>query len=224
MVILSDKVLSNLNNIKEKIIGKRVLIFDLETSGLFDFKQYYKYWSNEIFDGSRIVEIGYYYTDNFQIDTCTDTDESVNIHTYLRKPLDFDHIDPESERVHNMSIEYLKSNGFKFSQILNNGLIKILNNVDYIISHNTKFDFYILLNELNRLGLSKTINYLINLQKDKRLLCTCMATGYCKLEKLYMNRFNEIPVNVHRAGDDVKTLLEILICNKVKYSYIDKIN
>lgn len=222
MIILSDKILSNLNNIKETIIGKRVLIFDLETSGLFDFKHYYKYWSNQIFDNSRIIEIGYYYTSNFQIDTLID--ESVNIHTYLRKPLDFDHIDPESERVHNISIEHLKSNGFKFSQILNSGLIKILNNVDYIISHNTKFDFYILLNELNRLKLSQTIKYLTKLQKEKRLLCTCMATGYCKLEKLYINRFNEEPINLHRAGDDVKTLLEILICNKVKYNYIDKID
>jgi hypothetical protein len=62
---LSPKVSQNFEQILNKISGKRVFIFDLETTGLFDFKQSFKYWDNKIFDSARIIEIGYYYSDNF---------------------------------------------------------------------------------------------------------------------------------------------------------------
>ncbi len=41
--MLSEKIEYNLNQIKETIIGKKVFIFDLETTGLFDKKSFYKY-------------------------------------------------------------------------------------------------------------------------------------------------------------------------------------
>jgi len=62
---LSAKVSNNLQNILNKALGKKVFIFDLETTGLFDKKDFYKYWSNKVFAQSRIIEIGYYYSKKF---------------------------------------------------------------------------------------------------------------------------------------------------------------
>jgi DNA polymerase III epsilon subunit-like protein len=152
---LSPKVDQNLVILYSKIRGKKVFIFDLETTGIFDTTQCYKYWDNSVFNTARIVEIGYYYSDNFGVED--DFYVNSTIHSYLRKPIDFDYMHEMAEEKHGLSIDFLKTNGFKFSQILNSGLINMLNNAEYIISHNTTFDFYILLNELNRFKLKNTI-------------------------------------------------------------------
>lgn len=210
----------NLNDIYNKIINKRVFIFDLETTGLFDMKNHYKYWCNSVFDSSRIIEIGYYYTDNFIIGLNEKND--IIIHNYLRKPTDFKNdILEDSIKIHGITYDKLITNGYKFSNILNQDLLEKLNNCDYIISHNTLFDFSILLNELNRFKLKNTINNLLQIKKSGNLLCTCRATGFKKLKDVYKNIFNEFPDIQHRAGDDVKTLIEILI--KKKVDYIQKI-
>jgi DNA polymerase III epsilon subunit-like protein len=213
--MLSEKIEYNLNQIKETIIGKKVFIFDLETTGLFDKKSFYKYWDNTVFDSSRIVEIGYYYSENFGLDF-----ESNNIiHSYLRRPTDFDTIHPKAQEKHGISIEKLKSDGFTFSRILNYDLIHKLNSCEIIISHNTLFDFYILLNELNRFKLSSTIQYLLSIKTTNNLICTCRASGYKKLDYLYRCIFNQDPQISHRAGEDVLTLIEIIIKKKLNLNY-----
>ena len=213
--MLSEKIQSNLNLIKENIIGKKVFIFDLETTGLFDKKLFYKYWDNTVFDSSRIIEIGYYYSENFGVDF-----ESNNIiHSYLRKPTDFNSIHPKAEEKHGISIEQLKSNGFTFSRILNHDLINILNSCEIIISHNTLFDYYILLNELNRFKLKQTIQYLLTIKSNNNLICTCRASGYKKLDFIYRSIFEEEPVISHRAGEDVLTLIEIIMKKKINLQY-----
>lgn len=212
---LSQKVINNLNNIKDKIIGKKVFIFDLETTGIFDKKQFFKYWSNDVFNSSRIVEIGYYYSDNFGNDFETNN----IIHSYLRKPTDFNEIHPKAEEKHGLSIEKLKIEGYTFSKILNNNLLKLLYESDYIISHNTQFDFYILLNELFRFKLNKTIKHLLQINKNKCLLCTCRSSGYKSLEYLYDSIFEDKPEISHRAGQDVKTLVEIIQKEKLNLNY-----
>jgi DNA polymerase III epsilon subunit-like protein len=213
--MLSPKIEYNLNQIKEQIIGKKVFIFDLETTGLFDKKLFYRYWDNTIFDSARIVEIGYYYSENFGLDF-----ESNNIiHSYLRKPTDFDTIHPKAEETHGISIDKLKTDGFTFSHILNQDLIQKINSCDIIISHNTLFDFSILLNELNRFKLKNTIQYLLSIKSNNNLICTCRASGYKKLNFLYKSIFNIDPDILHRAGDDVKTLIEIIIKEKINFNY-----
>ena len=94
--ILSEKVKQNLQTILNKIKGKKVFIFDLETTGLFDKKNGYKYWSNDVFNSSRIVEIGYYYSENFA--NSENLENNNIIHSYLRKPTDFTSIHPEAEK------------------------------------------------------------------------------------------------------------------------------
>jgi hypothetical protein len=275
--ILSKKVELNLNTIYNRIKGKKVFIFDLETTGLFDIKNFYKYWDNTVFDSARIVEIGYYYSDNFDTElnisydannnvinkelfdkslidkplidilNCLETDKITNetiettnetiettnetiettndftinniIHSYLRKPTNFNSIDPIAESKHGISIEQLKNSGYKFSHILNKDLLIKLTEAEYIISHNTMFDFNILLNELNRFKLSKTIKHLLDIKKNNCLLCTCRASGYMTLEKLYFSIFNDKPDVFHRAGDDVKTLVEIITKKKLDTVY-----
>ena len=213
--MLSPKIEYNLNKIKEQIIGKKVFIFDLETTGLFDKKSFYKYWDDTVFDPARIVEIGYYYSENFGLDF-----ESNNIiHSYLRKPTDFNEIHPKAEEKHGLSIDKLKAEGFIFSRILNQDLIKKLNSCEIIISHNTLFDFWILLNELNRFKLQNTIQYLLAINKNNNLLCTCKASGYKRLDFLYKSIFNTDPDISHRAGEDVKTLIEIIIKERLNLEY-----
>jgi DNA polymerase III epsilon subunit-like protein len=253
MQSLSEKVKNNLTDIYNQIKGKKVFIFDLETTGLFETKNFYKYWDNTVFDTSRIVEIGYYYSDNFDSDlintnTINDklddilgcvqsNDEEIEklieeeiknashpqndfvknniIHSYLRKPTDFTNISLEAESKHGISLELLQTAGFKFSQILNSDLLKKLNDAEYIISHNTMFDFSVLLNELNRFKLKHTIQHLQEIKKNKKLLCTCKASGFMTLEKLHKSIINESPEVFHRAGDDVKTLVEIIVGRKL---------
>ena len=96
----SPKVEYNFKQIKDQIIGKKVFIFDLETTGIFDKKNSYKYWDNTVFDQSRIIEIGYYYSDNFGNDFNTNN----IIHSYLRKPTNFSYMHPKAEEKHGISI------------------------------------------------------------------------------------------------------------------------
>jgi len=220
MLRISPKVQQNIESIRSNIIGSKVFIFDLETTGLFEKKDYFKYWDNSVFNPSRIIEIGYYYSDNFGLDIETNN----IIHSYLRKPTDFDQIHPEAEKKHGISIDTLKEKGFKFSSILNSGLIENLYNADYIISHNTMFDFSILLNELHRFKLKNTIKRLNEVKKDKKLICTCRSSGYKKLETLYESIFDCKPDIAHRAGEDVKTLMEILLMTKLDTQYRISLN
>lgn len=194
-----------MDNIYNKLKGKKVFIFDLETTGLFDKINASNYWMNEAFDKARIVEIGYYYSESFD-----DIDNNNIIHSYLRKPTDFTKIDQKAEQVHGLSIQKLKSEGILFSKILNKDLLYKLVNCDYIVSHNINFDFSILLNELFRFGLNDTIQHLLYMKESNKLVCTCIASGYTKLDKLYSQIFNTNPNVTHRAGNDVSTLLDII--------------
>ena len=214
---LSPKVEHNFQRILNKIRGKKVFIFDLETTGIFDKKEGFKYWDNSVFDSARIVEIGYYYSENFA--DPYDLESNNIIHSYLRKPTDFNSIHPEAEKKHGISIIKLKSDGYKFSQILNKDLIKKISNCDYIISHNTDFDFNILLNELHRFKLNNTSGYLIYLRTTGGFLCTCKSSGYKTLENLYELIFDSKPEVTHRAGEDVKTLVEIILKTKLNIEY-----
>jgi len=195
------------NKIKDQITGKKVLIIDLETTGLaLDKGKYHHYFSNTNFDTCRIVEIGFFYSDNFDPDS-----KNIHIHNYLRKPTDFNSIPQEATNVHGITYEQTLSNGYTLGKILSSGLYDILNKIDVFVSHNTNFDFNVLLNELYRLKQFKTIKRLISLQKNKNVICTCKCSGYKKLTAIYSNIFNKEVKNAHRAGDDVKTLLEIIL-------------
>ena len=113
----------------------------------------------------------------------------------------------------------LKLNGYTFSRILNQDLIAKLNNCNVIISHNTLFDYSILLNELYRFKLHNTIQHLQSIKQNNNLICTCRASGYKRLNVLYHLIFDKEPSITHRAGDDVNTLMEIIIKEHLNLNY-----
>jgi hypothetical protein len=51
------------------------------------------------------------------------------------------------------------------------------------------------------------------------LLCTCRASGYKSLTNLYEIIFDSKPEIAHRAGEDVKTLIEIILKTKLNTIY-----
>ncbi len=59
----------------------------------------------------------------------------------------------------------------------------------------------------------QTIQYLLEIKNNQCLLCTCKASGFKKLDFLYKKLFNSEPDVSHRAGEDVKTLMEIILKN-----------
>jgi len=221
----------NFDSIIERIRGKKVLILDLETTGLVkDRANFFKYWDNKIYDECRIVEIGYWYSPSFDPNV-----SSLKINNYLRKPTDFFEIPAGAVAVHGISFEKASTDGFTFNKIMINSkdnlnntclsLHQILNTIDVFISHNTAFDFYVLLNELYRIKQLGTIKKLIQIKKNKDVICTCKHSGYKRLGNIYKSIFN-CDVNVaHRAGDDVKTLIEILIKKQINdTTYITQMN
>jgi DNA polymerase III epsilon subunit-like protein len=207
----------NFDSIIERIRGKKVLILDLETTGLISEKNnFYKFWDDKIFNSCRIVEIGYWYTSSFDPNI-----DSIKINNYIRKPTDFFEIPIEAVNIHGISYEKACLEGYPLNKIMinkkdNNGndclsLYEILNTTDVFISHNTAFDFYVLLNELRRLKQYNTIKKLIQIRTSKNVICTCKHSGYKRLGNIYKSLFNCDVKVAHRAGDDVKTLIEIII-------------
>ena len=207
------------------LIGKKVLVFDLETTGLPQKKRinglevYDDYKINKSYDSSRIVSIAWYHDDNFDNKKINYN----NIKEYIRKPIDFDNI--PTTHIHGISYEHALCEGVDLKDIIyNKDLHNNIINSDIIIGHNCLFDINILLNELYRNSFIDTFNHLEQLLLNKQYFCTA-ETGreICKimnihthkykmpkLSELYYYYFMENPKNSHNASDDVLSTLKIL--------------
>lgn len=184
-------------------MGKRIFLFDLETSGLpmtIKFNQYYPYTTNTYYDSSRILQIAYCI---FQIG-------SPDIPTFItsfRKPEGFE-ISPKSSEIHGLTSEFLEKNGVSFQTIVDSGILRDIENCDYVMSHNTDFDVNILCNELYRIK-SKIPLQLLD---PKSIVCSCKLTNYTKLKTLYdsvvSNSSSEI--RFHDATEDIRALYKII--------------
>ena len=212
------------------LLGKRVLILDLETTGLPQKKKingyltYDNYKVNESYNSSRIVSIAWYYDNNFD-----NTKINYNkINEYIRKPIDFDNI--PTTHIHGISYEQAILEGLDLNDIIyNKNFHNNIINSDIIIGHNCLFDINILLNELYRNSFMDTFNYLEQLLLNKNYFCTgeigreiCKIRNISKsniykykmpkLSELYYYYFMENPKNSHNASDDVLSTLKILSC------------
>jgi DNA polymerase-3 subunit alpha len=207
------------------LIGKRVFVFDLETTGLPLKKRingqevYDDYKINTSYDSSRIVSIAWYYDNNFNNNKINYD----NIQEYIRKPFDFDSI--PTTHIHGISYEQAIQEGIDLKDIIyNKDLHNNIINSDIIIGHNCLFDINVLLNELYRNSFMDTFNHLEQLLLNKQYFCTA-ETGreICKimninthkykmpkLSELYYYYFMENPKNSHNASDDVLSTLKIL--------------
>jgi DNA polymerase III epsilon subunit-like protein len=207
------------------LIGKKVFVFDLETTGLPQKKRingqevYDDYKINKSYDSSRIVSIAWYCDDNFDNKKINYD----NIKEFIRKPIDFDNI--PTTHIHGISYEHALQEGVDLKDILyNKDLHNNIINSDIIIGHNCLFDINILLNELYRNSFMDTFNHVEQLLLNKHYFCTA-ETGreICKimnmhtykykmpkLSELYYYYFTENPKNSHNASDDVLSTLKIL--------------
>lgn len=181
-------------------IGKKVLVFDLETSGLPStqgFGKFYPYYQNEYYNSSRIIQLSFY---SYIIGTQVQKDK---INSYFINPTD--NIDlSQSFHIHNISKELLIKRGMKFMDILSLGFINELFECDYIISHNIAFDLNVLKNELFRLKIK------IPSEFDHKCVCTCKLTYYTKLCTLFNLNFPTESIQFHDASQDVYALVKII--------------
>lgn len=231
----------------EKIKNKKILIFDLETTGLPEIIKEKKYTDEEYYDpidfkkynSSRIVEIAYVFINDFDFKTIKDLKINIDvIKKYIRKPIDFNEIPEESIKYHKITYEIAKSKGIVLEKILDDELSDALEQCDYIIGHNIIFDINVLLSELYRLPKDKKhkniindYNNLKNIKENKMYLCTARMgqnilkkTYMPKLENLYNKLCNKKSIDFHHATDDVYAVLLILQKFIDKYDELHKYN
>lgn len=200
----SKLITHHLANFCTKNKGKKILIFDLETTGLPQtkgFNRFYKYDRNEYYDSSRIIQLSYCVHELGKT-----LDAELEIYNFYRYPDEDIVISDDAFRIHGISQDKLIQDGIKFTDIIHSGLINALNECDYIMSHNINFDFNILLNELFR------IDYNIPKNWHTKLVCSCKLTDYTKLSTLYeiVVGKHDTDLNYHNASVDVLVLSRIL--------------
>lgn len=213
----------------EKLIGKKVLVFDIETTGIPSKKAKYTVGKDEYYDpkkldkydSSRIVSIAFCYFDDFQFNKL----KKAKVKNYIRMPVDFKSIPDSAVAIHGITYKYAKENGLKLGKIINDNLFESLSECQYIVGHNVLFDTYILLSELWRIEFVDSYNDLYKLLENDKYVCTGeLGRNICKLptkqtEVQYkMPRLNELyeklcgkaDLRFHDSGEDVKAVLQIL--------------
>lgn len=127
---------TSIKNITNDIISKNILFLDLETTGLIKKEnidinanqedKYPDYKKNELYDSSRIVQIGWIYLEDFDY-----TYEIVpeNILMKLVKPDGFE-IPEESIKIHKITNEIANEKGLNVKKVLKK---IIFEEVEYII-------------------------------------------------------------------------------------------
>ena len=218
---------SHLQDLKKLFNNKNVMVFDLETTGFSTEKEvfgahgYKCYENNGNYQTARILQVGWKYIENWGEEFDTD-----NIAACFRKSRDIKTI--SNTNIHGITMNDINKKGKNMKNILDNyGFGYSIENADYIIAHNAKFDIPILLNELHRIGYHRKIHKIINLIENNGIICTlkygkAICNGSYKLESFYQHYYHTIPKNTHKADGDVKILLDILnkviidpiVCNK----------
>ncbi len=224
-----------MTNPLEHLIGKKVFIFDTETTGIPAIRpntkwgsrdQYFDYYNHDAYDQSRIISIAWYYTNNFSQDTL----DISKVEYFIRKPDTFTEIN--NSHIHHITFDMAHSQGLDLQIILEQKkLEKDLIESDYIIAHNVMFDVHILLNELHRLNKTHLTTHILNLLDKNQCICSGeIGTPICKLEfpnskypkrfkqnykmpklsEFYKIVFNKDMENAHNAKGDVQALVQIL--------------
>ena len=217
------------------LIGKKVFIFDTETTGIPTKKpntkwgtrdEYFDYYNHDAYNQSRIVSIAWYYTNNFSQQSL----DISKVDYYIRKPDTFTEIN--NSHIHNITYDMAISQGLDIQIILEqHNLEQHLLECEYIIAHNVMFDIHILLNELHRINKTNIITHILHLLDTKQCICSGeIGKPICKLEfanskypkrfkinykmpklsEFYKIVFNKEMENAHNAKGDVQALVEIL--------------
>lgn len=181
--------------------GKKVLVFDTETTGLpqrvpgakwGSTSEYHHYTMNDKYESARIVSIAWSFIPTFNKSTISEQ----QIHSFIRFPPP-EMLDIPTAHIHGITYEMAKEQGIPFADILaadhqnnsriseNSGLANEILNAEYIIAHNVMFDIHILLNELWRLGDESALTCIEHINKLLAMgRCICsgeLGRGICKI-------------------------------------------
>jgi len=194
--------------------GKNILFIDLETTGLpgkatpgvgclFE--------DNLKFNSSRILEIGWYYLENYKKEFIFDHNDVKQI---FRKPLDFKHIPINSILIHGITYSTVISEGKPLSRIMNSEFGNCLGNADFVIAYNAIFDVSIILNELHRIKFHSMYNKLKRMIDLNQILCMkkICKEYFGKIARqidVYNKCFGEFPSDQHRAKGDCIAMVDI---------------
>lgn len=170
-----------------------VLIFDVETIGLFARGSNYK--NLEAFDTARLVSICWLLVQG---------DSIVEQSYYIIKPT-FS-ISPESTAIHGITNQYADEHGIDLNTVLDK-FYESLKKAHAICAHNIDFDSNIMKSEFFRANKKDALVEF----KNKHQICTMMkgrlfmkVRKYPKLSELYKYLYNEEMTNAHNALDDTK--------------------
>ena len=182
------------------------LFFDVETNGLPPKKKGIPPRAWECWP--RVVQLGFLVYDKDK--------KLIKKYNQIIKPVDFD-IPPDAIKVHGITKEIALEKGIDIVQVLND-FLDALDSCEYIICHNLKFDYNVMLAEYFK-------NNLTRLSKKKRIkICTMESTtDFCmvphkynskkynskkykwpSLNELHFKLFNELFEDAHDAIADIE--------------------
>lgn len=170
-----------------------VLIFDVETGGLFARGANYK--NLEEFDKSRLISMCWLLVQG---------DSIIEQSYFVIKPT-FS-ISQESTAIHGITNEYAREHGIDINIVLDK-FYESLKKAHVICAHNISFDEQIMKSEFFRANKKSALSEF----KNKHQICTMMkgrlfmkVRKYPKLSELYKYLYNEDLTNAHNALDDTK--------------------
>lgn len=201
----------------DDLLGKNILFLDLETTGIPWRKdktmpgKYDDYTNNTRYESSRIVQLAYFYCENFSKEFDFDIDDIMSI---IRKPNDFNMISEEVVKIHGITYERAMNEGIEIKDIFGGNFGECFMNCDYFVAYNAYFDFSILANEIHRMNDDNMYDKILDL-KDNNVFCMCdfgkQYTGRSKRQiDLYKDLYQKDPQQHHDAKNDVYIMLEIL--------------
>ncbi len=212
-----------------ELINKKVLFFDLETTGLVKTEnnlpqelKYPSYKLNKKYDKSRIVQIGYIKFNDFDYDYEVSEE---NISSIIVKPDGFV-IPDDAIAIHKITNEQANEEGIGIKKALKK-IKKIIKDIDYIVGYNIYFDVNILMNELYRVGYKSTINKIKDLINNQKILCVgelakqYKGSGMPRQTRIYEEIFGSELVNAHNAVYDVIATINLFYWF---YNNINKLN
>ncbi len=176
----------------------------------------------ECYECTRIVSIGYCHVKNFTFDYLAQMSLS-NINEQIVKPKGFI-IPDDSIKIHGITNQEANTKGKKIVNVLKN-IGKIIKSCDYIIGYNIFYDINILLSELYRINKHNTIQKILQMIADKKILCLGQISskeatpiGWIKYSNyqipkqtdVYKHCFNKQLENAHSAKYDVFGMMQIL--------------
>ena len=181
----------------------KVLIFDTETTGLPEGKNPSIYETQK---WPHIIQLSYIVYDSETNDIVTLEDDYISIGNDVI-------IQPDSQKIHNISREMLANKGISIEQALEK-FNKFSEMSDLLVGHNVSFDKRMVMVEGIRNKIRVNIHDTYCTMKNSVEICKIqrfwpsgdMYFKYPTLSELHDELFKKIPKNTHNA------LIDILIC------------